>query len=70
MHSKAECTDMGVACRNGCDTLQVSRDRYSIYSLHDRVLKKGVSFLRGNFSLSDTHVISMNVILPHSRREG
>ena len=46
------------------------------YSLHDRVVKKGVSFLRGNVSiitssdLSDMHVISMNVILPPRRREG
>ena len=45
-------------------------------SLHDRVVKKGVSFLRGNVSiitssdLSDMHVISMNVILPPRRREG
>ena len=45
-------------------------------SLHDHVVKKGVSFLRGNVSiitssdLSDMHVISMNVILPPRRREG
>ena len=47
-----------------------------VFSLHDRVVKKGVSFLRGNVSiitssdLSDMHVISMNVILPPRRREG
>ena len=47
-----------------------------MYSLHDRVVKKGVSFLCGNVSiitssdLSDMHVISMNVILPPTRREG
>ena len=47
-----------------------------LFSLHDRVVKKGVSFLRGNVSiitssdLSDMHVISMNVILPPRRREG
>ena len=49
---------------------------HNTYSLHDRVVKKGVSFLRGNVSiitssdLSDMHVISMNVILPPRRREG
>ena len=38
---------------------------FSIISLHDRVVKKGVSFLHGNVSiitssdLSDMHVISM-----------
>ena len=48
----------------------------SATSLHDRVVKKGVSFLRGNVSiitssdLSHMHVISMNVILPPRRREG
>ena len=47
-----------------------------VCSLHDRVVKKGVSFLRGNVSiitssdLSHMHVISMNVILPPRRREG
>ena len=46
------------------------------FSLHNRVVKKGVSFQRGNVSiitssdLSDMHVISMNVILPPSQREG
>ena len=45
-------------------------------SLHDRVVKKGVSFLRGNVSiitssdLSDMHVISMNVILYYRLDEG
>ena len=56
------------------------KDRFQMYvctiSLHDRVVKKGVSFLRGNISiitssdLSDMHVISMNVILPPRRKEG
>ena len=47
--------------------------RYIQISLHDRVVKKGVSFLRGNVSiitssdLSDMHMIS---ILPPRRREG
>ena len=45
----------------------------STISLHDRVIKIGVSFLRGiitSSDLSDMHVISMNVILPPRRREG
>ena len=47
-----------------------------LHSLHDRVVKKGVSFLRGNVSiitssdLSDMHVISMNVILYYRLDEG
>ena len=41
--------------------------------LHDRIVKKGVSFLHGNVSIitsTDLHVISMNVILPPRQREG
>ena len=66
------CSDMQ---REGYEQ-QTHTHTHTHTSLHDRVVKKGVSFLRGKVSIitssdmSDMHVISMNVILPPRRREG